>query len=198
MHNRSWTYAAAALLLTVTAALTPACEGGSAESEAPAALPFTPTATIKDLMLGLVDTNADVVWLAVTAVHTEQGVEETKPQNEEEWNKVRLGAVALAEASNLLLIPGRRVARPGEKSEAPGVELEPEEMDKLIADNRNEWTRRAVALNEAATAALRAIDARDPEKLFELGEQIELACEGCHTEFWYPNEEIPPVEINIK
>ena len=111
--------------------------------------------------------------------------------------KVRHGAVALAESANLLMIPGRRVARPGEKSETPGVELEPEEMQAMIDKDREAWDQRARDLNAAAVAALAAIDARDADKLFELGANIELACENCHTQYWYPNEKIPEVQFDL-
>ena len=188
------------LLLTLAIALTSACGGAtpeSAQTPAPHEPDYVPTATIKDLMQGLVDTNADVVWLAVTTVHSEKGIEETSPQTEEEWIKVRHGAVALAESANLLMVPGRRVARPGEKSETPGVELEPEEMQVMIDKDREAWDQRARDLNAAAVAALAAIDARDPDKLFELGASIELACENCHTHYWYPNEKIPEVQFDL-
>jgi hypothetical protein len=51
---------------------------------------------------------------------------------------------------------------------------------------------RAQALHEAGLDVLQAVDARDPQKIFELGEHIERACENCHTRYWYPNEKIPP------
>ena len=99
----------------------------------------------------------------------------------------------LMEAANLLMIPGRRVARPGEKSETPGVELEPEEMDALIAKDRPAWNARAKRLHDSAAEVLKAIDAKDSNKVFELGEEIEEACENCHKQYWYPNEVIPPL-----
>ena len=145
-------------------------------------------------MLSIVDPSADAVWLSVTTVHSEQGVVETAPRNDEEWLKVRNGAIALAEGANLLMMPGRKVAPPGHKSETPGVELEPEEMDELIAKDRAAWNQRAKALHDAATDVLKAVDAKNSEKVFELGERIELACEGCHSHYWYPNEKIPERE----
>ncbi len=93
---------------------------------------------------------------------------------------MRHGAVTLMEAANLLMIPGRRVARPGEKSETPGVELEPEEMDALIAKDRAAWNARATRLHDAVSEVVAAIDAKDGNKVFELGEKIEEACENCH------------------
>jgi hypothetical protein len=179
------------LLVALAVVAAASCQRTAPEAAAPPAPAYLPDATIKDLMLNVVDTSADVVWLAVTMVQTHGGLVETKPKNDEEWNKVRAGAITLAEAANLLMIPGRRVARPGEKSETPGVELEPEEMQALIEKDRAAWNKRASALHEAAMAAVRATEAHDADRLFEVGEQIERACEGCHRQYWYPNEKIP-------
>ena len=107
--------------------------------------------------------------------------------------KVRHGAVGLSEAANLLMMPGRHVAQPHEKSDTPGVELEPAEMQVLIDKDRASFNMRARALHEAGMAATAAADAKDAQKLFEVGEQIERACEGCHLSYWYPNEKVPPV-----
>jgi cytochrome c556 len=187
----------AACALCVTAVS--GCQGRQAETAAPALQPaYIPTATIKDLMLSIVDPSADVVWLSVTSIVDDKGLNETVPKTDEDWVKVRHGAVALAEAANLLMIPGRRVARPGEKSETPGVELEPEEMDELIAKDRAAWNQRATHLHDAASAVLQAVAAKDANKVFELGEQIEEACENCHKQYWYPNEVIPPLPSSDK
>ena len=172
-----------------------ACQAQQAAAPAPAtaAPPYTNVATIKDLMQSVVDPSADIVWLAVTTVQSSKGTEEIAPKTDEDWAKVRHGAIALAEATNLLIVPGRHVARPGEKSETPGVELEPSEMEALINKDIPAFYMRANALHEAALAALKAIDAKDAQKLFEVGEQIDQACENCHKQYWYPNEKIPPV-----
>ena len=169
-----------------------ACQSREASLPAAASQPvYMPTATIKDLMLSVIDPSADTVWLSVTTVVDEKGLVETMPKSDEEWRTVRRGAVTLMEAANLLMIPGRRVARPGEKSETPGVELEPEEMDVLIAKDRAAWNARAKSLHDAVFEVIQAIDAKDGNKVFELGERIEEACENCHKQYWYPNEVIP-------
>lgn len=144
-------------------------------------------------MQSIVDPNADVVWLSVTTVQSSKGTVDTAPKTDEEWKNVRKGAVALTEAGNLLMMPGRHVAPPGEKSETPGVELEPNEMEDLINKDRGAWVMRATKLHEAGLEAIKAIDAKDAQKVFEVGEQIEQACENCHRQYWYPNEQIPPV-----
>ena len=165
-------------------------EPAPAASDAPQ---YAPAATIKDLMLSIVDPAADQVWNAVTTVQTAKGTEETVPKTAEDWLKVRHGAVSLSEAANLLMMPGRKVALPHEKSETPGVELEPAEMEVLINKDRPAFYERAKALHEAGLAAVAAADAKDPQKLFEVGETIERACENCHSHYWYPNEKVPPV-----
>jgi hypothetical protein len=35
------------------------------------------------------------------------------------------------------------------------------------------------------------VDKRDAQKLFDVGEDIDKACENCHRQYWYPNEQIP-------
>jgi hypothetical protein len=159
---------------------------------------YAPTATVKDLMLSIVDPSADVVWLSVTTVQSAEGTVETVPKTDEDWKRVRQGAVALTEAANLLMMPGRHVAGPGEKSETPGVELEPLEMEALIDKDRASWNMRARGLHDAGMEVLQAIDARDAKKVFEMGEHIERACESCHSQYWYPNEKIPPFPTEPK
>jgi hypothetical protein len=160
-------------------------------SSATAQPEYVPTATVKDLMLSLVDPSADEVWNSVTTTVEASGLVEIVPKTDEDWTKVRHGALRLAEAANLLQMPGRHVARPGEKSETPGVELEPEEMEALIEKDRATWVARAKALQQASMSVLQAVDAKDANKVFEIGEEIERACENCHTHYWYPNEKIP-------
>src|SRR5688572_1486820 len=178
----------ALLAVLIAAGCRRASEAAAPEGALP---PFATELTIKDLMLNVIDTNADVVWLSVTTVASAEGLVETRPKTDEEWARVRAGAITLAEAANLLMIPGRRVARPGEKSETPGVELEPEEMDVLIAKDRASWDKHARALYDAAMIAAKAAERKDADKIFEIGESIEHACEGCHRSYWYPNEKIP-------
>jgi hypothetical protein len=153
-------------------------------------------ATIKDLMLGVIDTNADVVWNAVSFIHGAEGIVETRPKNDEEWATTRVAALALMEASNLLKMHPRKVAQAHEKSVVPGVELEPAEMEANIAKDPAAWDRHAEDLYAAVRNVLGAIDAKDMNKVFELGATIEHACEGCHKAYWYPNEVLPEIDFS--
>jgi hypothetical protein len=145
------------------------------------------TATIKDIMDSIVDPSADALWDSVATVVTADGVEERAPKTDEEWAAVRRHAVQLVEASNLLLIQGRHVAKPGEKSQNQKVELEPEEIERLINNDRKSFTRLALGLHDAAVPAFNAIEARNARGLSDAGEGIDTACENCHLKYWYPN-----------
>lgn len=153
---------------------------------------YTTTATIKDIMMSIVDPSADVVWESVKTVVGPDGSHDVAPHTDEEWLEVRKGAVRLAEATNLLMMPGRDVARPGEKSEAPGAELEPPEMEALISKDRAAWYARIKALHDAAELALKAVDAKDSAAVLDVGDRMERACENCHLQYWYPNQVLPP------
>jgi plastocyanin len=150
---------------------------------------YRPTATIKDIMLSIIDPEADVLWNAVATIVSATGTEERAPKTEEEWVAIRQSAIQLVEATNLLRVPGRHVARPGEKSENPRIELEPETMQKLIADDPATWAGMVNGLHDAAVPALNAINARNAQSLFDAGEHIENACERCHQHYWYPPKE---------
>jgi hypothetical protein len=167
-----------------------------AEARSPGA--YAPTATIKDLMDSIVDPSADDVWNAVSTTVGPEGTKDKVPATDEEWAAARRGAIRLVEGANLLMMPGRHVARPGEKSETPGVELEPQEMEALVNGDRPAWEKRVQAFHTAGLEVLHAIDAKDTARLFELGSTLDTACENCHRQYWYPNEKIPefPKELS--
>jgi hypothetical protein len=169
-------------LLTVVSALAWGCRAQ------PPSEPSTlrPTATVKDIMISIVDPEADVLWQAVAIIVDASGTEEREPKTDEDWAALRRAAIALVESPNLLLVPGRRVARPGEASENPEIELEPDAMQKLIDDDPVTWRKLAYGLQNAMAPVLKAIDEKNAKGLFDAGEDLDRACENCHKEYWYP------------
>jgi hypothetical protein len=155
---------------------------------------YSPTATIKDIMDAIVDPSADVVWESVQTIVTPAGVDERQPRTDEEWAAVRRGAIRVVEGTNLLMMPGRHVARPHEKSETPGVELEPEEIEANINKDRAQWNKLAKGLYDTGMEALKAIEAKDVNALIDIGGRIDMACENCHMTYWYPNQPLPPAD----
>lgn len=150
---------------------------------------FQPTATVKDIMDSIVDPNADFVWDSVEVVVTLQGTEEKAPKTDEDWKALRRHAISLLEASNLLLVPGRRIARPGEKAEDERVDLQPEEIEARVNQDKAAWTAGAHELHDATLESLNAIEARDVKGLLNAGDVLDQACETCHRKYWY---RVPP------
>jgi hypothetical protein len=101
--------------------------------------------------------------------------------------------VTLAEATNLLMIPGRKVAHAGKVLQDSDVEgiLKVDQIQSLIDGDHSRFAAKAMALHQAALAALAAIDAKDHNKLSDVGGAIDEACEQCHTTYWYPNDQKP-------
>lgn len=152
---------------------------------------YRPTATIKDIMDSFVDPSADVIWESVAEIVTESGTEMRRPHTDDEWKSVRRAAVRIVEATNLLQMTGRSVAHPGEKSENPGIELGPEEVNALIQADRPAFITHANELQTVAREAVAAIDARNGDALFTVGERLDRACENCHLVYWYPPGKAP-------
>jgi hypothetical protein len=182
----SWLCVATGAILVAVACSSPQTAAPAAAKPAAPAPDFRLTGTIKDLMDGVVDPSADYLWDSVATIVTRKGTEERRPRTDEDWKNVRRRAIALAEAPNLLMMEGRKVARPGEKSENPGIELGPEDIQQILDGDRATFIERAHALQDAALKALAAIDKKDVDGLSDAGEAIDEACEQCHLKYWYP------------
>ena len=152
---------------------------------------YRTTATVKDIMDALVDPGSDYIWDSVETVVSAKGTVEKAPHTDEEWKEVRNHALMLLEATNLLQIPGRHVAKPGEKADDPKVELSPDQIEEAINKDRAAWIKYAHGLHDATMEAFKAIEAKDSEGLLNAGDGIDNACEKCHLQYWYPNENKP-------
>ena len=130
----------------------------SACTSAPAPPPFKPVADNKLLMQAVIDPMADVVWDSVKTIVTAKGTEDIRPRTEEEWTAVRNAAVALTESGNLLMLVPR-------------------------AKDGGEWMKRSQELINTGEAAIRAIDAKNADRLFTVGGDIYEACSNCHRQY---------------
>lgn len=156
--------------------------GGCSNSSLPA---FEPTATIREIMNSIVDPSSDILWDSVEVEATLAGTRSKAPASDAEWNTLRQNAIALVEASNLLLIPGRHIAAPGDKAEDPRADRNPEEIQLLMTQDPASWTRFAHGLHEAAMESLEAVRAKDVQRLLNAGDVLDQACERCHEVYWY-------------
>ena len=183
---------AASVTLLVTVLLAGCAKSGNA---VPAVQPpaFQLTASIQDIMHGIVDPAADALWDSVGTEVTHKGEVHNQPRSVEQWNAVRNSAIALTEASNLLIMDGRQVVHAGKEVEdahVTGIQSA-SEIQAEIAKDRQAWIGFAQALHATGEQALQAIDAQDATRLLHAGEALDEVCEACHLKYWYPGQVIP-------
>src|ERR1700722_13274045 len=106
---------------------------------------FQPVGSVRQVMLGIVKPTSDVVFK----------FQFDPPKTGEEWKTLQNNALNLAEAGNLLLIPGR-------------------------AKDKGEWTKNAKALVDTGSQAFNAANAKDAKALEDIGDKIDGVCEACH------------------
>ena len=123
-------------------AVAPLFFAGAAMAQAPT---FQPVGTVRQVMLGIVKPTSDVVFK----------FQFDPPKTAEEWATLQNNTLNLAEAGNLLLLPGR-------------------------AKDKGEWTKNAKALAETGSQAFKAANAKDAKALEEIGNKIDDVCEACH------------------
>jgi hypothetical protein len=187
-----WTVLSATVACSACSQSTPRLTGAAAGD---AAMAQEGVATIQELMRYEVDASADPIWDSVGSITTKSGTVERRPRTDAEWAALRQHAVMLLEATNLLVVPGRRVSARTFPSDGPGV-LSSEQIQQRLLDHRAEFDGLAVGLRVVARQAVAAIDAKDPAALQKVGEAMDEACEACHLANWYPREIIPSLPAN--
>lgn len=125
---------------------------------------------MKEFMGHVMQFGGDSIWKWQGFVTDATGEHALSPKNDKEWLEAESGALTLAELTNILLLPGRRIDDP--------------EWDKAVARVRD------VALRSAEAAKN-----KDYDKFFEIGGELDGACESCHIKF-VPNFQAPP-ELKI-
>jgi hypothetical protein len=176
------------------------CEQPAVTPSAAEAPSFTPVLSVKELMEHIVDPIADWIFDAAVVDVSEKGTVETLPLTDEDWTRVERGALILAESANLLKMP-RTMVPPGDESlkkQPGGPELTPAEIEAKVKKDPALWAKHADGLRDAALESLQIIKARDAQGLFNVGDKIDKACEGCHLEYWYPGDKKAVLEDQQK
>ena len=184
------------LFLLAQCSSSPAPAQQSKPADPPA---LTPVLSVRELMEHIIDPTADWIFDAAVVDVSAKGVQTTAPASDEDWLRVERGVLLLAESSNLLKIP-RPIAPPGTVAPRPAgepldqardkaaPELSPAEIEAKVNANRALWNEYADGLRKVALASLASVKARNVEALFQIGGDIDKACESCHLEFWYPGD----------
>jgi hypothetical protein len=153
-----------------------------------------PRTPVQDIMVNLMAPAVDDAFILPDFL-TDPKLAATAKQEDVEaaWVRVRHGAIALTEIPNLVVMAGRPITRPGGAvtGEGEGVYLHAEQIEALFRSNRPDLLKAARRLHEAGLAAQAAAEKRDVKTLVDLGVDIEVVCEGCHSKFWYPPKDAP-------
>ena len=187
-----------ALALAVGAS-TSACS--SSKPSTPAAAPHQaaaawgeqkPVVSVKELMEYMIDPASDYVFNSVSTVIDPHGrVIETAPKTDEDWEKLRIGAVTMAEGVYLLKVK-RPFAPPGDENSSVGpdaTELSPAQILAKVEADPVEWNARIEALRNVGLEVLDIVKRKDTKELWDASENLDVACESCHSSYWYPKED---------
>ena len=146
--------------------------------------------SVKELMQYMIDPIADNIFDAVWSDITPKGIVEHRPNSDDDWEKVKVGAVTLAEGVYLLKVP-RPFAPPGDVNNSTGPnppELSPTQIKAKLDADPVLWNAKIEALRNVALEVLDIVKKKDVVALFSASEDLDKACETCHLEYWYPGD----------
>ena len=149
-----------------------------------------PVVSVKELMKFMIDPASDYVFDAVSFVTTKEGTVEKGPTTDADWEKIRTGAVTMAEGVYLLKIP-RPFAPPGDVNNSTGPEpeeLSPDQIRAKLEADPVLWNAKIEALRNVGLEVIDLVKRKDAKELWDAGENLDHACESCHIEFWYPGD----------
>ena len=114
--------------------------------------------TMSQLMISIIYPSSDTIFYA----------ERIDPKLDKDWNNLANQALTLAEAGNLLLMPGR-------------------------SREQENWTKFTGMMIEAGTAAYKAANKHDMEGVLAVNDLLYRSCVECHQEYRpnYPKGRLP-------
>lgn len=133
---------------------------------------MAPTANLRQLMIGIFFSASNVVFAAQDDLSTikpdEDAAVSPNPLKSvySGWQAVEDAALALSDASNLLLLPGR-VCSNGQP----------------IPLQRADWANYVQILREAAAASYRAAQSKSQDAIVQVSGTLSQACDACHAAY---------------
>jgi len=118
----------------------------------------TPVATVKQIMIGITNPAAFVVYEAVGTKSSAKGIEEIAPQNDEEWAKVGSAGAAVVESGNLILMGNRAI-------------------------DKGDWVKMTNDMIEQGKKAMKAAEAKDKDGIVAAGGDLNTTCDNCHARY---------------
>jgi hypothetical protein len=151
-----------------------------------------PVVSVKEMMEYMIDPASDYIFDSVkTLIRPDGSVVEVAPKTDEDWRKLRIGAVTIAEGAYLLKVQ-RPFAPAGDQNNSVGpdaTELSPAEITAKVDADPVEWNARIEALRNVALEVLNIVDKKNVQELWDASENLDVACEQCHVSYWYPKED---------
>jgi hypothetical protein len=135
---------------------------GARTAEAAAATPpavaTSPVASVKQIMIGITNPAAFVVYEAVGTKSSAKGVEEIAPQTDEDWAKVGSAAAAVVESGNLMLTGNRAI-------------------------DTGDWVKMTRDMMEQGQKAMKAAEAKNKDGIVAAGGDLNTTCDNCHARY---------------
>jgi hypothetical protein len=116
---------------------------------------------VSEVMGDIIDPAAQVLWHSAGTIYTKEGEQSLTPTTEEGWLAADNAMTTVAEAGNLLMLPGR-------------------------ARDNGDWMKFAKELTDAALAAKVTVLAKDEKGMFDTGGKLYEVCTACHEKYLLP------------
>lgn len=151
-----------------------------------------PAPNLHELMKNIVAIQTQVIWDVGNTAQNDKGDPDASKMKPADWTKVGAAAAKVKDAAQKLAsAPHVMAAAPGQKIDgeggSPGA-FGAKEVQKVIDANPKVFQAFAGQLTKSMDELIVAAKAKDAQKLFDVSGRLDQECEGCHTQFWYPNE----------
>jgi hypothetical protein len=149
-----------------------------------------PVVSVKELMKYTLDPASDFIFDAVKIETTRKGTVERVPKTDEDWEKIRVGAVTIAEGAYLLKVP-RPFAPAGDENNSTGPdasELSPAQIKAKLEQDPVLWNAKIEALRNVGLEVLDIVKNKRTAELWDASYNLDQACESCHLQYWYPGD----------
>jgi hypothetical protein len=174
LGKTTFALAAVASAAALVAACTPSQPPAAASpppAQAAAARPQSQVhGDLRQVMRGILFPNSNVVFLAqgtdpATVPKDADGTTSVNPLASVYggWEAIENSSIALAEAANLLTIPGRTCAN-----------------GKPVPVQNADWQRFVQGLRDAGMASYKAAQSKDMDKMLDAADTLTNACSECH------------------
>lgn len=117
-----------------------------------------PVATVKQIMIGITNPAAFVIYEAVGTKSTAKGIEEIAPQTDEDWQKVASAGAAVVESGNLMLTGSRAI-------------------------DKGDWVKMTRDMMDQGQKAMKAAAAKSKDGIVEAGGDLNTTCDNCHARY---------------